>query len=107
MTPSGFSMGMILKTKLSRRIWASSESPVRKSRQPFIIQLALVSPGWTRLLITMAFRDLSDSRSQSSVVTVRQSQLFPARVLQRVRRRKRFRLTGSSSRSRMYSCRSV
>ena len=47
-SPSGLSIGTTLKTKLSRSSLASSEGPVRKSITPFIIQEALVSPGWTR-----------------------------------------------------------
>jgi len=36
--------------------FASLEPPSRKSRNPFIIQLALVSPGWTRAVNTTALR---------------------------------------------------
>lgn len=45
-------MGTILKTTSDRSNLASALSPVRKSNMPFIIQLAGVSPGCTRALIT-------------------------------------------------------
>lgn len=54
-TPSGFNMGMSLNMNFSRSSLAWAESPVRKSRKPFIIHEDGVSPGWTRLVITMAF----------------------------------------------------
>ena len=47
-TPSGFSIGTILKMKVSRRASASLLSPMRCSIEPFITQLALDSPGCTR-----------------------------------------------------------
>lgn len=56
MTPSGLSMGMILKTKVSLRLWATKSLLHKNSRVPFIIQLALDSPGWTRPDNTMQGR---------------------------------------------------
>lgn len=56
MTPSGLSMGMSLKTKASLRLWATGSLLHRNSRVPFIIQLALDSPGWTRPVSTIQGR---------------------------------------------------
>lgn len=53
-TPSGFSIGTILNMNFSRSSFAVLDSPVRKSRTPFIIQEAGVSPGWTRAVTTTA-----------------------------------------------------
>lgn len=53
MTPSGLSMGMILKTKASLRLWATRSLLHRNSKVPFITQLALDSPGCTRLVSTI------------------------------------------------------
>lgn len=47
-TPSGLSMGTILKMYASLRLCARGLLPIRNSRVPFITQLALVSPGCTR-----------------------------------------------------------
>lgn len=52
MTPSGLSMGMILKMKFSLKSLATGSSLTRNSKVPFITQLALLSPGWTRAVIT-------------------------------------------------------
>lgn len=56
MTPSGLSMGMILKIKASRRLWATGSLLHKNSRVPFITQLALDSPGWTRPVSTIQGR---------------------------------------------------
>lgn len=53
-TPSGFNIGTNLKMNLSRSSLAGPESLVRKSKIPFIIHDAGVSPGWTRADITTA-----------------------------------------------------
>ena len=45
MTPSTLIIGTILKTKLSLKYLASSESPMRKSIAPLIVQLPTVSLG--------------------------------------------------------------
>ena len=79
-TPSGFNIGTSLKTKLSRRSLASGDPPVRKSRIPFIICEALLSPGCTRAVITIPFRFLIASGSLEKVVTVISSHMFPAIV---------------------------
>ena len=56
MTPSGFNIGMTLKTKRSLSILASSLSvSVKKFKTPRIIQDPTVSPGWTLADITIAF----------------------------------------------------
>lgn len=52
MTPSGLSIGMILNTKFSLRSFATGSLLTRNSKVPFITQLALLSPGWTRAVIT-------------------------------------------------------
>ena len=52
-TPSGFSMGTILKMNFSRSSRAQALGPVRKSRTPCIIHDDGVSPGWTRAVSTM------------------------------------------------------
>ena len=44
------------------------------------IQLALLSPGWTRADITTPLRARSDSGSHANDVIVRRSQSFPANV---------------------------
>jgi len=46
MTPSGFSIGIILKTKFYRKYSASTLlGSTRKSKAPFIIQEPTLSPG--------------------------------------------------------------
>lgn len=50
MTPSGLSMGTILKMKHFLRRSAMGSLLTRNSRVPFITQLALLSPGWTRAI---------------------------------------------------------
>jgi hypothetical protein len=54
--------------------------PVRKSKQPFIIQEALLSPGCTRPVITTPLRCLRLSGSPPKLVIVSKSQLLPASV---------------------------
>lgn len=56
MTPSGLSMGMILKMKFSLKSLATGSLLTRNSKAPFITQLELLSPGWTRAVITWYWR---------------------------------------------------
>lgn len=101
-------MGTILKTKLSRNILASNDGPVKKSMTPFIIQLAFVSPGCTRDVMTTPLRfckacgshekDVMVSKSQLINVThISWAYLLPANVWQSVRLRTSLLFTGSFS----------
>lgn len=47
MTPSGLSIGIILKTKLSLKYLAPSSSDTKYSKVPYIMKLAFDSPGCT------------------------------------------------------------
>lgn len=85
MTPSGLSIGITLKTKLSRSLLATGSSLTRKSITPFIMNDAFDSPGWILALITTPSFFLSYSIGTLFVI-VRYSHLFPAIVLQRVLR---------------------
>lgn len=82
-TPSGLRIGTILKTKWSRSALASAALLVRKSRTPFIIHEALLSPGCTLALRKMPFLDIAFTLlgSLSLEVIERYSHLFPANVL--------------------------
>jgi hypothetical protein len=72
-TPSGFSIGTILKTNRLRRSLASCVGPVKKSNMPRIIQDAGVSPGCTRALsITQCRPSAAPSAAVSDVATVHQ-----------------------------------
>ena len=48
MTPSGLSMGTILKMKVSLSAWAVGWVVRRNRRTPFMMNELLLSPGWTR-----------------------------------------------------------
>ena len=67
---------------------------------PSIIQEALLSPGWTRAEITTPFRRRMASGSAVNEVTVSISTVLPASVSHNGRRRKRFEVVGSVSKSR-------
>ena len=67
MTPSGFSIGMILKTNLFLRTCALGWLLVRWRRSPLITQLELDSPGCTLQEITTYFL-LSFAASVSSTI---------------------------------------
>jgi hypothetical protein len=83
-TPSGLSIGTILKTKFYLKISASSEfSSVRKSIAPFIIQEPTDSPGWTLAERKTPFLLFNVSKFYFEVI-VSISHLFPAKVSQRV-----------------------
>lgn len=83
MTPSGLSIGTILKTKLFLRYLAPSSSLTRYSRVPCIIKDALLSPGWTQDVNIMALRIAISSGLEVKFVIITISQSFPAKVLQR------------------------
>ena len=74
---------MILNTNASLKALASGLYPTKKSITPFIIQLELLSPGWTLALINIPFFALAFSLfgSLSLLVIERYSILFPASVL--------------------------
>ena len=83
MTPSGLSMGTILKTKVLRRNWACSSSLTKKSMTPFIRKDALDSPGWTRDVNIMDLRTAMSTGSLRKLVTINMSTSLPARDLHR------------------------
>ena len=99
MTPSGFTMGTILKTKFSRRAYASAVLLTRNSMTPFIIQLAFDSPGCTLDEMKTPFLLLLFSLlgSLSLLVIVIYSHRLPASVRQSVLRWKKFWLNLSRS----------
>ena len=70
MTPSGFSIGTILKIYLSLSSAATSDSPVKKWRMPLMIHELGVSPGWTRALNTITCFRFKSSWSRSSFMYV-------------------------------------
>ena len=82
MTPSGFSIGTILKTKVDLRNSAFASSLTRKSITPFMSQLALLSPGCTREVKIMDFRTAMSTGSDKKFVTINISTSFPASDLQ-------------------------
>ena len=84
MTPSGLSMGMILKTKLFLRYFATSSSETRNYNIPSTIKEALLSPGWTLEVITIALRIAISSGRELKFVIIAISQSFPASVLQTI-----------------------
>lgn len=99
MTPSGFRIGIILKTKLSLSALASGLLDMRQSITPFIIQDALLSPGCTLALIIIPFlaSALALLGSLSLLVIDKYSHLFPAKVLHRVPLQKKSWQAGSFS----------
>ena len=99
MTPSGLSIGTILKTKWSLRTFASGAFDVKKSTIPFIAQLPFDSPGWTLAEMNTPFllRAFSLLGSLSFEVIVIRSQRLPARVLVSIDLWKKFWLFGFDS----------
>ena len=83
MTPSGFYIGIILKTKVSRRNLALRSSLMRKSITPFIIQDAFDSPGCTREVRITDFLTAMSTGSLEKFVTMSMSTSLPANDLQR------------------------
>lgn len=79
-TPSGFSMGTTLKTTFFLSSLASSELEQMKYRNPFIIWLPHVSPGWILPEIIMHLLVLS---STSGSVMVSKGTSRPPRVSHR------------------------
>lgn len=75
-------MGMILKTKLFLKYLATSSSDTRKFSIPSTIKEALLSPGCTLLVITMALLIAMSSGRELKLVIIAISQSFPAIVLQ-------------------------
>ena len=78
MTPSGLSIGMILKTKLFLRYLATSSSETRNYRIPSTIKDAFDSPGCTLDVITIS------SGLELKFVMIAISQSLPAIVLQTI-----------------------
>ena len=107
MTPSGFNMGTILNTKVSRSILAPKDGPSRQSIIPFIMKLEFVSPGCTLDEITTPLRFFISSKSEPNVVMISKSTGFPATVLQNSFLRNRVFFLGSDSRRPKYLDRSL
>ena len=80
-TPSGLSIGIILNTKLLRRYFATSSSDTKYYRIPSTINEALLSPGCTLLVITIALLMAISSGLELKLVMIAISQSFPAMVL--------------------------
>ena len=68
MTPSGFSIGMILKMYFLRSSAASKELLVKKFKIPSIMNEALDSPGWTLAVIIIACLLLISSKLPGFVI---------------------------------------
>ena len=79
-SPSGFSMGTILKTYCSLNAAAAMLSAVRKSKIPCIIQEELLSPGCTLAVKTTPTRAFSSLGDRDGAVTVSKSQELPVGV---------------------------
>ena len=71
----------ILKTKLFRRYLATSSSDTKYYRIPSTINEALLSPGCTLLVITIALLMAISSGLELKLVMIAISQSFPAMVL--------------------------
>ena len=84
MTPSGLSIGMILKTKLFLRYLATSSSETRNYRIPSTIKDAFDSPGCTLDVITIALLIAISSGLELKFVMIAISQSLPAIVLQTI-----------------------
>ena len=78
MTPSGFYIGIILKTKVSRKYFAFSSSLIKKSMTPFIMNEALDSPGCTLDVSIAAFLTAISWGSEVKFVTISMSTSLPA-----------------------------
>lgn len=81
MTPSGLSIGTILKTKLFLKYLAPSSSLTRYSSVPYIIKEAFDSPGCTLDDSTIALRTAISSGLDAKFVIITISQSLPAIVL--------------------------
>jgi len=81
MTPSGLSIGTILKTKLFLKYLAPSSSLIKYSNVPYIIKEAFDSPGWTLEVKTIARLTAISSGRDVKFVIITISQSFPAIVL--------------------------
>ena len=79
-TPSGFSIGTILKTNRWRSSAASSCAETRNCKTPCMIQLALLSPGCTRAVRTTTGLVFTINGSLEKSVMVNNSQTLPPRV---------------------------
>lgn len=75
---------MILKTKLSLKYFAPSSSLTKYSKVPYIIKLALDSPGCTLEVNITALLNAISSGLAAKLVTITISQLLPAIVLVKV-----------------------
>ena len=74
-------MGIILNTKLLRKYFATSSSDTKNYRIPSTITEALLSPGCTLLVITIARLIAISSGLELKFVIIAISQSFPAIVL--------------------------
>jgi len=83
-TPSGLSIGIILKTKLFLRYFATSSSETKNYKIPSTIKEAFDSPGWTLEVITIALLIAISSGLELKLVIIAISQSFPAIVLQTI-----------------------
>ena len=80
-TPSGFNMGTILKTKLFLKYRAPSSSLTKYSNVPYIMKEAFDSPGWTLDVSTIALLTAISSGLEAKFVIITISQSLPAIVL--------------------------
>ena len=78
MTPSGFSIGTTLKTKISLSAFASLSFDTINSRKPSMMNDAFVSPGCTRELIIMHLRSAIASYDEAKFVIISNSTVLPA-----------------------------
>lgn len=84
MTPSGFNIGIILKTKLFLKYFAPSSSLTRYSKVPCMIKEALDSPGCTLEVKIMARLTAISSGRELKLVIITISQSLPAKVLHKI-----------------------
>lgn len=75
-------MGIILNTKLFLRYLATSSSETRNYKIPSTMNDALLSPGCTREVITIALLMAISSGRELKLVMIAISQSLPASVLQ-------------------------
>ena len=81
-TPSGLSIGTILKIRFCRRVTATSSALSKNWISPRIIYEEFDSPGWTRADRYTYFRhDIGTVRVSSKLVIVRRSQSMPPKDL--------------------------
>ena len=81
MTPSGLSIGTILKTNLSLNIFAGSSLLTKYWIRPSITNELFDSPGWTRPLRMIHFLLAIWSYDDVKFVIINISRLLPAKVL--------------------------